>query len=61
MIDLTTIQLNPVAPDIIELQAVNSNLKSENNVFRNILIIAGVGLVLFIGYQLFIKSEEDEN
>ena len=60
MIDFTTIQANPIPPLIIDLQAANSALKIENRALRNILIIGGVLLGIFITDKV-IKYIKEEN
>jgi len=61
MIDFTTIQTSPIPPPIIDLQAENSALKSENRALRNILIIGGVLLGIFITDKVikYINEEKE--
>lgn len=61
MIDFTTIQANPIPPTIIDLQAANSALQLENRALRNILIIGGVILGIYITDKVikYIKEEKE--
>ncbi|MFO0357335.1 MAG: hypothetical protein ACK50A_10285 [Sphingobacteriaceae bacterium] len=61
MIDFTTIQANPIPPPIIELQTANSTLQGKNKALRNILIVGGVLLGIFIADKVitYIKEENE--
>ena len=61
MIDFTTIQANPIPPPIIELQAANSALQGKNKALRNILIVGGVILGIYIADKIitYIKEENE--
>ncbi len=48
MIDITTLQVNPIPLPIAELQKANVNLKGENKILRNIII----GVLIFGGLVL---------
>ena len=60
MIGFTTIQANPIPPPIIELQAANSALQGKNKMLRNILIVGGVLLGIYVANK-FIKYIKEEN
>jgi hypothetical protein len=60
MIDFTKIHTNPIPPDIIELQTTNTQLEGKNTALRNILIICGVLLAIYITDKI-ITSIQLEN
>ena len=55
MVDISTIQLNPIPKPIIELQRANSTLKNDNKLLRNVLI----ALVIVAGACLIIKVHKN--
>ena len=61
MIDFTTIQANPIPPPIIKLQVANSVLQGKNKALRNILIVGGVLLGIYIADKVitYIKEENE--
>ena len=61
MVDITKIQLNPIPLPIIELQTANSTLQGKNKALRNILIVGGVLLGMFIADKVitYIKEENE--
>jgi hypothetical protein len=63
MIDLTTLQANPIPLAIMDLQAANEVLQKQNNTFRNILIAGSVLAVLYLGDQLicYLKKKNERN
>lgn len=60
MIDFTKIHTNPIPPAIIELQTTNTQLEGKNTALRNILIICGVLLAIYITDKI-ITSIQLEN
>jgi len=61
MIDITKIQLNPIPPPIVVLQRENNTLQSNNTTLRNILIVGGVLVVLYLGDKIITYiGEENE-
>jgi hypothetical protein len=61
MIDITKIELNPLPPPIIELQTANNTLQGKNKSLRNILIVGGVLLGIYIADKVitYIKEENE--
>ena len=55
MVDLSTVQLNPIPKPIIELQKANSELTRDNKLLRNVLI----ALVIVAGACLIIKVHKN--
>ena len=61
MVDITKIQLNPIPPPIVVLQEANTKLQGNNNTLRNILIVGGVLVVLYLGDKIITYiGEENE-
>lgn len=61
MVDITKIQLNPIPLPIVVLQEANTKLQGNNNILRNILIVGGVLVVLFLGDKIITYiGEENE-
>ena len=52
MIDITKVQLNPIPPPIVVLQTANTKLQGNNNTLRNILIVGGVIVALYLGDKI---------
>lgn len=51
MIDFTTIELNPIPPNIVELQSVNNKLNTENQIFKGLilsLLVIGVAGKIYL-------------
>jgi hypothetical protein len=51
MIDFTTIELNPIPPNIVELQSVNNKLNTENQIIKGLilsLLIIGVAGKIYL-------------
>jgi hypothetical protein len=57
MVDITTLQVNPIPPSILELQNLNTSIKSENKLLRNIIIVAGVVVVLAVANEILKQIE----
>jgi hypothetical protein len=60
MIDITSIELNKLPPPIAELETANSVLRTRNTLLRNILIIGGAVVAIFIADKV-IKYIKEEN
>jgi len=60
MIDFTTLQTNPIPAEIIKIQKVNTNLRSENKMLKDILIFIAIGGAVLIGYQIYKQIKENE-
>ncbi len=61
MVDITKIQLNPIPPPIVVLQEANTKLQGNNNTLKNILIVGGVLVVLYLGDKIITYiGEENE-
>jgi hypothetical protein len=61
MIDFTTIQANPIPPEIIKLQASNRMLKNEKELLQTCLIVGGIALGLIILAAAIKKMREKQN
>lgn len=61
MIDITTIQANPIPENIFKLQTANSKISSENKIMKNIFIAIVIAGVIIIGYHIIKKNKEREN
>ena len=48
MIDITKVVLNPIPPPIEVLQSANNKLQGENKFLKNLLIIGGVIVSIYI-------------
>jgi hypothetical protein len=61
MVDITKIQLNPIPPPLVVLQNENTKLQGTNNTLRNILIVGGVLVLLYLGDKIitYIKEENE--
>jgi TRAP-type mannitol/chloroaromatic compound transport system permease large subunit len=55
MIDITKIQLNSIPPSLVSLQQATKQLESKNKLLKNILIMGGISLGLYLTYCV-IKS-----
>ena len=53
MIDITTLQVNPIPPTILELQNLNTNITNENKVLRNIIIGVTVVAILTVANEIY--------
>lgn len=53
MIDITTLQVNPIPPTILELQNLNTNITNENKVLRNIIIGVTVIVILTVANEIY--------
>ena len=60
MIDFTTVQLFDALPDLKALNNTNISLGKENKLLRNVLICIVVSGVVYVGYKIYKKHEEDE-
>jgi len=61
MIDFTTIQANPIPPEIIKLQGSNRTLKNENELLQTCLIVSGIAIGLIILVAAIKKTREKQN
>ena len=52
MIDLTTIQMFDVMPDLKALNNTNISLGKENNVLTTLVNVLFIGTGLYVGYRL---------
>lgn len=57
MVDITNLQVNPIPPSILELQNLNTSIKSENKLLRNIIIVAGVVVALAVANEILKQIE----
>jgi hypothetical protein len=62
MIDLTTLQANPIPLAIMDLQAANVKLENQNNTLRNIVIAGSVIAALYFGDKLlsYLKNKNEQ-
>jgi hypothetical protein len=64
MIDITQVQAFPIPPKIMELQTANAELKDQNGLFKNILIVGtvllGLAIVVAIYNQTQTQNERDK-
>ena len=64
MIDITQVQAFPIPPKIMELQSANTELKDQNGLFKNILIVGtvllGLAVVVTIYNQTQKQNERDK-
>lgn len=63
MVDITTIQVNPIPPPIQELQKMNTALNSENKLLRKIIIVTSIIVVLTVANEIHkqIKYKNERN
>jgi len=61
MIDFTTIQANPIPPEIIKLQASNRMLENKNELLQTCLIVGGIAIGLIILAAAIKKMREKQN
>jgi hypothetical protein len=61
MVDITKIQLNPIPPNIMELQTTNKILVGKNSVLTDVLIVGGAIALVFVGGIIidYIKEENE--
>mgnify|MGYP001034309234 CR=1 FL=1 len=64
MIDITQVLAFPIPPKIMELQTANAELKDQNGLFKNILIVGtvllGLAVVVTIYNQTQTQNERDK-
>jgi hypothetical protein len=58
MVDITTLQANPIPQTILELQSANKVLGKNNDALKNALIFFGAVGAIYVAYRILTYIQE---